>query len=258
MEIVRLGWYGGDGARLVDTLTNGGYSQPNGTLRSTGEGGVGSRDCANWTVTDTWAVPVDATNGVYLAVIKRTGRSTFAHIGPFTVDNERGDQADIVCKLSDMTWRAYNSFGTINDPTSGKSVYGVGVGNFSQGGRAWDSSYDTPLVINGGVPQTSYWNGERPVHAFLEEQGYNVHYVTCFDVDRDPGLLLGHHVDHVGAVTTSTGRRTCGTAGTERSPPAVMRSSCRVTRCCGGCGWTGRIDALLQGQPFRGRCRLRA
>ena len=73
LDIIRLGWYGGDGARLYTTLTNPGKTQVNGNLRSTGEGGVGCRDCSNWTVTDTWQVPVDATNGVYLGVIT-TGR----------------------------------------------------------------------------------------------------------------------------------------------------------------------------------------
>ena len=90
-----------------------------------------------------------------------------SHVGPFVVDNELGDQADILCKLSDMTWRAYNTFGTFNDPTGGKSVYGQGSGNFSQGGRAWDVTYDTPLMVNAGVAQTSYWNGERPLHYWL-------------------------------------------------------------------------------------------
>ena len=193
LDIIRLGWYDGDGARLYTTLTNPGKVQVNGNLRSTGEGGVGSRDCANWTVTDTWQVPIDATNGVYLGVITRSGGGR-SHVGPFTVDNEYGDQADILCKLSDMTWRAYNSFGTLNDPTGGKSVYGQGSGNFSQGNRAWDVTYDTPLMVTAGVTQTSYWNGERPLHYWLEQNGYSVHYVTSYDVDRDPTLLLGHKV----------------------------------------------------------------
>ena len=194
LEIVRLGWYGGDGARLVDnSITNSGTTQPNSTQRNTGEGGVGSRECSNWIVTDRWSVPLDATHGVYLAIIKRAGRASFTHVGPFIVENTHGDNAEILCKFSDHTWRAYNGFGTINDPLSGKSLYGIGVGTFSQGGRCHDMSYDAPMMVN-AIVRTAYWNGERPIHSWLEQQGYSVHYVSCYDVDRNPALLAGRKV----------------------------------------------------------------
>ena len=110
-----------------------------GTCAPTGEGGVGSRDCSNWTVTDTWTVPVDAVHGVYLGVIKRAGGGTVACRPVRRPHHVLGDQADILCKLSDMTWRAYNTFGTLAAPTGGKSLYGQSAsGDFSQGNRAWD------------------------------------------------------------------------------------------------------------------------
>ena len=195
LEIIRLGWYGGNGARLITTISHpGGATQPESTLRTQGEGGVGSRECSSWTVTDTWSVPPLTTHGVYLGVIKRSGQPTFGHVGPFVVTNTVSTAADILCKLSDFTWRAYNTMGTLASPVGGKSLYGTGSGVFSEGSRAWDVSYDAPLVTASGVPQTTYWNGEWPVHAFLERNGYDVAYASCLDVDANPSLLLGRSV----------------------------------------------------------------
>ena len=137
-------------------------------------------------------MPSDAVGGVYLGVIKRTGQSSFGHVGPFVVHTPHTANAQILAKLSDFTWRAYNTMGTLGSPTSGKSLYGVGTGSFTQSQRAWSVSYDAPLVTAQGVLQTSYWNGERPVHAFLERNGYDVAYAACLDVEADPAILLGH------------------------------------------------------------------
>jgi Domain of unknown function (DUF4082)/Bacterial Ig-like domain (group 2) len=196
IEIIRLGWYGGLGARLIHSLSHpAGAAQSDGTLRTEGVGGVGSRDCSGWTVTDTWFVPVGQVRGLYLGVIKRTGQSEFAHIGPFIVNDDHSADAKIAIKLSDATWQAYNAFGTNLSPLSGRGLYGAsGMGTMDQGNRTWDVTYDRPLIVADGVPQTTFWNGERPVHAFLERNGYDVTYVSCVDVDSAPYLLLGRSV----------------------------------------------------------------
>ena len=196
LEIVRLGWYNNNGARLVHTFSGRpGVTQPASVQggAGTGEAGTGSHSCTSWTVTDTWSVPSGACHGVYLGVIKRSGGSA-SHVGPFIVTTAHSAVAEIMCKLSDFTWHAYNSMGTLADPTGGKSLYGVGAGAFAENQRAWSQSYDAPLTYAGGAPQTSYWNGEQPLHTWLERNGYDVAYTSCLDVDADPDLLLGHKV----------------------------------------------------------------
>jgi hypothetical protein len=60
-----LGYYGGDGATLVTTINHSGSPivQRNPLVDST----TGEVDAGNWSVTDSWAVPANATSGVYVA-----------------------------------------------------------------------------------------------------------------------------------------------------------------------------------------------
>ena len=65
VQIYRLGYYGGDGATLVTTLSHSGSPvvQPNALT----DAATGLVDAGNWSVTDSWAVPSTATSGVYVA-----------------------------------------------------------------------------------------------------------------------------------------------------------------------------------------------
>src|SRR5215471_15717855 len=66
IQIYRLGYYGGDGARLITTLQHQGASviaQPN-AIRDPATGEV---DAGNWSITDSWSMPSDAISGVYIA-----------------------------------------------------------------------------------------------------------------------------------------------------------------------------------------------
>src|SRR5262249_6891926 len=69
IEIYRLGYYGGDGARLVSTIqhSGAGVSQPAPLTDSS----TGLVDAGNWKVTDNWNVPSDAVSGFYLAKLVR-------------------------------------------------------------------------------------------------------------------------------------------------------------------------------------------
>ena len=67
IEIYRLGYYGGDGATLVTTLTGlTGVAQPNPVTDSRGV-----VDAGNWSVSATWHTPDTAVSGVYLAKLVR-------------------------------------------------------------------------------------------------------------------------------------------------------------------------------------------
>src|SRR5215471_475311 len=64
IDIYRLGYYQGNGARLVTTIPMSGIrSQPSPIVNST----TGEVDAGNWSVTTTWTVPSSAVSGVYIA-----------------------------------------------------------------------------------------------------------------------------------------------------------------------------------------------
>ena len=68
VEIFRLGYYGGDGARKVGEWVN-----TDATVQANAQydASRGLVDAGNWTVTDSWDIPEDAVSGVYLARLQR-------------------------------------------------------------------------------------------------------------------------------------------------------------------------------------------
>ena len=72
IEIYRIGYYGGDGARLVDTIQHqSGIStnQPSPLTDPT----TGLVDAGNWSITDSWNVPSDAVSGTSTLLISFAG-----------------------------------------------------------------------------------------------------------------------------------------------------------------------------------------
>jgi hypothetical protein len=116
IEIYRLGWYGGNGARLMPTSPT--QTFPKATQNACNHDlGTGLVDCGNWSVTASWAVPSDAVSGVYLAMLDQTdGNGLMPY--PFVV-REATPTSRIVIQTSDQTWQAYNDWG-------GQDLYGGG------------------------------------------------------------------------------------------------------------------------------------
>lgn len=195
VDILRLGWYGGDGARKVaSAIPATATSQPAcGTDSSTG-----LVDCGNWSVSATWAVPSDAVSGVYIAHLVPSSCAGKANCGsqiPFVVRHD-ASPSDILLSTADATWEAYNDYG-------GNSLYGCTNGtcpnpSISPAGYvgAYAVSYNRPFdggfVTDGG---SSYlWYAEYQLIRFLERNGYDVSYTSSSDVDRDGAALLHHKV----------------------------------------------------------------
>lgn len=178
IDIYRLGYYSGLGARRVATLQQNVASvQPS----PGGNASIGLYDASNWSVTTTWAVPADAVSGVYIAkLVRQDGTAGASHI-PFIV---RGDGAarDIVFQTSDTTWHAYNGWG-------GANLYG-GNATASPDGRAYKVSYNRPFVTRDGIgtfagPQDFLFSAEYAAIRWLERNGYDVAYIA--GVDTGPG-----------------------------------------------------------------------
>ncbi len=103
LDIYRMGYYGGTGARKVATLQIAlPQNQPN-CLTDTATGLI---DCGNWAESVSWAVPADAVSGIYFAKLVRLDNGGASHI-IFIVRDDDGN-SDLLFQTSDTTWQAYN------------------------------------------------------------------------------------------------------------------------------------------------------
>jgi hypothetical protein len=194
IDIYRLGYYQGNGARLITTINkNSSQSQP-APVTNTATGEV---DAGNWSVTASWIVPSTAVSGVYIAhLVDQNNTSNENHI-PFIV---RADEStsDILFQTSDTTWHAYNGWG-------GANLYGGnGPGGDSAPGRAYKVSYNRPIATRNGVGTFASWTdflfgAEYAAIYWLEQNGYDVSYIAEVDTARSPSLLHQH------SIFTSTG-----------------------------------------------------
>lgn len=180
VEVYRLGWYDGTGARLLECIPSCAASEL-GRPRSipapdpeTGEIRAG------WPVTDRVTGTRGWPSGYYIAELELTsgpGAGTAATV-PFVVRATAADPAPILVVAPVNTWQAYNTWG-------GKSLYVNLIGpNRKDYARAvsFDRPYDSAQSRT-----LLYW--EYPLARFLERNGYDVAYTTDVDVDRDPAQL---------------------------------------------------------------------
>jgi methionine-rich copper-binding protein CopC len=178
LDIYRMGYYGGQGARQITTVNPSAslpQNQPNCLTQST----TGLIDCGNWAVSASWSVPVDAVSGIYFAKLARTdGTAGSSHI--FFVVRDDDGRSDVLFQTSDTTWQAYNQYG-------GNSLY---VGQ--PAGRAYKVSYNRPFTTRSTSNEDWLFNSEYPAVRFLEANGYNVSYFTGVDTDRRGSELLEH------------------------------------------------------------------
>ncbi|KRR21604.1 hypothetical protein CQ13_30745 [Bradyrhizobium retamae] len=187
IEIYRLGYYGGMGARLVTTIQHTGVQNQPAPLRDATTGLV---DAGNWSVSASWDVPADAVSGVYIAkLVRQDGVEGANHI-PFIVRDD-SSTSDIIFQTSDTTWQAYNGWG-------GANFYGGNGPATGQGaGRAYAVSYNRPIATRGGVgvasgAQDFLFGAEYAAIYWLEQNGYDVSYMAGVDADRYGSLLLNH------------------------------------------------------------------
>ncbi|WP_244426746.1 N,N-dimethylformamidase beta subunit family domain-containing protein, partial [Sinorhizobium sojae] len=186
IDIYRLGYYGGMGARKVATIQHTGVQNQPTPLRDSTTGLV---DAGNWSISASWAIPADAASGIYFAkLVRQDGVAGQNHI-PFIVRDD-SSQSDIIFQTSDETWQAYNPWG-------GANLYqGNGPATDSSPGRAYAVSYNRPITTRGGGlsagPQDYIFGVEYPAIRWLEMNGYDVSYMAGMDSDRLGSLIQNH------------------------------------------------------------------
>jgi len=189
IDIYRMGYYGGDGARLEASITPNISVSQNQPACNTNTA-TGLVDCGNWGVSATWNVPSTAVSGVYFAHIYRTDGSTDENQIPFVVTNN-ASTSDIVFMTSDETWQAYNDWGGYSLYT-GDSTGSPWCCSALDPGRAVQVSYNRPFATRFDTPggQDFFFANEFPMIEFLEENGYNISYVSQEDVAASNGASM--------------------------------------------------------------------
>jgi hypothetical protein len=156
---------------------------------------TGEVDAGNWNVTDSWAVPSSAVSGVYVANVVQ-GNQVFQI--PFVI-KDPSSTSDIVFQTSDETWQAYNGWGGANLYGGNGPSNPPGEGGEVVPGAAYAVSYNRPIVTRDGIgqfagPQDSLFGAEYAAIYWLEENGYDVSYISGMDTATNGALLLNHKV----------------------------------------------------------------
>jgi hypothetical protein len=192
IDIYRIGYYGGDGARFITSLTpNISVSQNQPPCQT--NTGTGLVDCGNWGVSASWTVPDTVVSGVYTAHLVRTDGVTDDNEILFVVTNN-ASTSDIVYMTSDETWQAYNDYGGYSLYT-GDATDTANSPEFA--GRAQEVSYNRPLSttqadIDGiTIPASDdFYQWDYPMIRFMEENGYDITYVSQADVSAPGGAAM--------------------------------------------------------------------
>jgi len=220
IDVYRLGYYAGMGARRIETIKPS-VPLPQKQPACLTDETTRLYDCGNWQVSASWRVPADAVSGIYIARLVREDSEP----GTWRVDNtqttlpkpEPGPHAygaqglgqlanalkeprashiyfvvrddastsDLLLQTSDTTWQAYNRWGW------GSSTYG----SFDPAGparRAYKVSYNRPYETRAYRAVNKVFNAEYPMVRWLEANGYDVTYSTGVDGDRRGDLIRNH------------------------------------------------------------------
>ena len=227
IDIYRMGYYSGMGARLVDTIepcVDLPQTQPEG-LR---DPATHLYDCGNWSVSASWQAPQGATSGIYFARLVRQdsageswradnsrkepaqapapaphaygalgyGRLANALREPrashiYFVVRDDDSHSDILFQTSDTTWQAYNRYGGHCTYGRFNSEYPRYLGDKP---RAYKVSYNRPLDTRLFRAVNTVFHAEYPCVRFLEANGYDVGYFTGVDSDRRGERILQHRL----------------------------------------------------------------
>jgi Domain of unknown function (DUF4082)/Bacterial Ig-like domain/Bacterial Ig domain len=190
IDIYRMGYYGGDGARLITSITDPSITVSQDQPTCNSNTSTGLVDCSNWGVSASWTVPTNLVSGVYFADIVRTDGTSDANQIPFVVRDD-SSHSDILFETDDATWEAYNDWGGYSLYTGDATATLDRPTNLDPG-RAEQVSYDRPFATRFDTPygQDFFFYAEFPMIEFLEENGYNVSYIDQGTVASSQGASL--------------------------------------------------------------------
>ncbi len=177
MEIFRMGWYGGAGARsMMPPVTRTGRQQP----IPSPDPDTNLIEC-QWTdpyvltIPNNPQDPTDWASGVYLVKLTAVASGKQSYIIFVVRDDAR--KSDLLFNCDVNTYQAYNSWG-------GRSLYSKP--------RAFKVSFNRPYRPGEGAGDFLQAEWEYNMLRFLEREGYDVTYSTDVDTHLHGNLLLSH------------------------------------------------------------------
>jgi len=194
LSVYRVGYYGGAGARLIQSVADlAGTPQP-ACIR---QPDTGLTSCGNWSTSYRLEIPNDWISGLYLVKLTRADN----HAENYFLFTLRDDarHSDLLFQQSYFTYQAYNRYG-------GKSTYHYTNNDVcptvTGEPRAVKVAFRRPSDPEGGDMATgnsgnTFFTAEYAMVYWLESQGYDVTYSTDLDTHRSgkPGAqnqLLKH------------------------------------------------------------------
>ncbi len=187
MEIFRMGYYGGRGARLMQRV-----GPFEGKPQPTPKPGLKNIHECGWKASTSIKIPEGWLSGVYLARLSMIppdeNTNGFQSYVVFIVRDDR--PVDVLFQCSDNTWQAYNrwpdNFSVYTHPKGNQGPWADVSFNRPYGREAqFEGVVNDPLTLGSG----EFLPLEFPLAYWLEEHGYNVAYVSNSDmVDPARGL----------------------------------------------------------------------
>ncbi|MBL8815695.1 MAG: hypothetical protein JNL58_06670 [Planctomyces sp.] len=186
LEIFRMGYYGGRGARLMKS-----FDRIEGKTQPTPEPGDKALHECRWEPSLTLTIPADWVSGVYLGrltTIPEGNEPYWQSYVVFIVTDDR--PADVLFQCSDNTWQAYNTwpnnFSVYTHPKGGQGPWADVSFDRPYGREAQHMSVvNDPLTFGSG----EFLPYEFPMAFWLEQHGYDVAYCSNSDLlTPDRGL----------------------------------------------------------------------
>jgi hypothetical protein len=180
LDIYRLGYYGGIGARKITTVV------PSIALPRLQPPCISDSadlaNCADWNASVFWQVPTTAVSGIYIGRLVRSDTSGASYI-PFVI-REDTSRSEVLFQTSDEAWQVRNSY---HSPSPGELT-----GTFSLTHPASRVNYDHPFHATDAALLEEFFHTEYPTVRWLEANGLDVSYFTSVDAGRRGELILNH------------------------------------------------------------------
>ncbi len=181
IDIYRMGFYGGAGGRhmlSLDSLRGKVQAEPEVSPKRL-------REC-KWEASASIKIPKDWVSGIYLGKLTAEREGLQSYVIFIVRDNRR---ADFIFQCSDTTWQAYNRWPnqfSLYDDGKSEWYWGPGVDiSFDRPYGKYCQIMDAPLSTGSG----EFFLWEFPFVYWMEEQGYDVTYISNLDTHVDAAGL---------------------------------------------------------------------